>query len=68
MREESLRRAFEEHSRMQKQKRVELYEASFTAELEEYRRRRETEVSSLYTGKAALCASRLSYTNSCIPR
>ncbi|KAL1931011.1 hypothetical protein VTP01DRAFT_10148 [Rhizomucor pusillus] len=48
-REAALKAAFEEHNRTQTQKRVELYEAAFNAELEEYRRKRETQVSSLYS-------------------
>ncbi|KAI9481649.1 MAG: hypothetical protein EXX96DRAFT_567540 [Benjaminiella poitrasii] len=48
-RENELRQKYEEHDSMQKKKRLELYEANFNAELEDYRRRRETEVSSLYS-------------------
>lgn len=51
-REAALKAAFEEHNRTQTQKRVELYEAAFNAELEEYRRKRETQVSSLYSRKS----------------
>lgn len=48
-REASFREKYEEHERTQRKKRVELYEANFNAELEDYRRRRENEVSSLYS-------------------
>ncbi|KAF7722965.1 hypothetical protein EC973_002476 [Apophysomyces ossiformis] len=41
-------KAYEEHNQMETKKRVELYNVTFQAELEDYRRRRETEVSSLY--------------------
>ncbi|KAI8636620.1 hypothetical protein BD408DRAFT_397115 [Parasitella parasitica] len=44
-----LKQQYEEHDSIQQRKRVELYEANFNAELEDYRRRRETEVSSLYS-------------------
>ncbi|KAG2220458.1 hypothetical protein INT45_004200 [Circinella minor] len=48
-RESFLKDAYEEHNDTQTKKRVELYEATFNAELEDYRRRRENEVSSLYS-------------------
>ncbi|KAI7898709.1 uncharacterized protein BX663DRAFT_523824 [Cokeromyces recurvatus] len=48
-RENMLRQRYEEYDELQKKKRLELYEANFNAELEDYRRRRETEVSSLYS-------------------
>ncbi|KAI8141664.1 hypothetical protein BJV82DRAFT_172205 [Fennellomyces sp. T-0311] len=48
-REAELKDAYREHDDAQTRKRVELYEATFNAELEDYRRRRETEVSSLYS-------------------
>ncbi|KAI8983536.1 hypothetical protein BDB01DRAFT_791186, partial [Pilobolus umbonatus] len=47
--ERILKARYEEYDKIQQQKKVELYEATFNAELEEYRRRRMTEVSSLYT-------------------
>lgn len=47
--ETKLRQQFEEYDTIQKQKKVELYEANFNAELEDYKRRRETQVSSLYS-------------------
>ncbi|KAI7891088.1 uncharacterized protein EV154DRAFT_232176 [Mucor mucedo] len=46
--ESQLKREFEEYDRIQKQTKLELYEANFNAELEDYKRRRETQVSSLY--------------------
>ncbi|CAO3606774.1 unnamed protein product [Mucor hiemalis] len=46
--ETKLKQQYEEYDSIQK-KRVELYEANFNAELEDYKRRRETEVSSLYS-------------------
>lgn len=49
--ETRLKLQFEEYDTIQKQKKVELYEANFNAELEDYKRRRETEVSSLYSRK-----------------
>jgi phage-related minor tail protein len=49
--EDRLRHEFEQHDTIQQQKRVELYEANFNAELEDYKRRRENEVSSLYSRK-----------------
>jgi hypothetical protein len=49
--EDRLRHEFEQHDAIQQQKRVELYEANFNAELEDYKRRRENEVSSLYSRK-----------------
>ncbi|KAI9261637.1 hypothetical protein BDA99DRAFT_81191 [Phascolomyces articulosus] len=48
-REAFLKEAYQQHDDTQTKKRVELYEATFNAELEEYRRRRENEVSSLYS-------------------
>ncbi|KAI8381075.1 uncharacterized protein BYT42DRAFT_612893 [Radiomyces spectabilis] len=47
--EARLKEAYEEHNRLQTQKRLELYDATFQAELEDYRRRREFETSSLYS-------------------
>ncbi|KAL9558041.1 hypothetical protein PS6_001511 [Mucor atramentarius] len=47
--ETKLKQQYEEYDSIQQKKRVELYEANFNAELEDYRRRRETEVSSLYS-------------------
>ncbi|KAK4514574.1 uncharacterized protein ATC70_002172 [Mucor velutinosus] len=47
--EAKLKQQYEEYDNIQQKKRVELYEANFNAELEDYRRRRETEVSSLYS-------------------
>ncbi|OAC99344.1 hypothetical protein MUCCIDRAFT_157187 [Mucor lusitanicus CBS 277.49] len=47
--EAKLKQQYEEYDSIQQKKRVELYEANFNAELEDYRRRRETEVSSLYS-------------------
>ncbi|KAL9557045.1 hypothetical protein MBANPS3_001571 [Mucor bainieri] len=47
--EAKLKQQYEEYDSLQQKKRVELYEANFNAELEDYRRRRETEVSSLYS-------------------
>ncbi|CEP16530.1 hypothetical protein [Parasitella parasitica] len=47
--EAKLKQKYEEYDSIQQQKRVELYEANFNAELEDYRRRRENEVSSLYS-------------------
>ncbi|KAL0089022.1 hypothetical protein J3Q64DRAFT_1832818 [Phycomyces blakesleeanus] len=44
-----LKEKFEKHSQQQKQERVALYDATFQAELEAYRQRRETHVSSLYS-------------------
>lgn len=49
--ENKLKQQYEEYDSIQKKKRVELYEANFNAELEDYKRRRETEVSSLYSRK-----------------
>ncbi|KAG0166136.1 hypothetical protein DFQ30_007543 [Apophysomyces sp. BC1015] len=48
-REAALKQTYEEHNKQQTKKRVELYDVTFQAELEDYRRRRETEVSSLYS-------------------
>ncbi|KAI8094651.1 hypothetical protein BDF21DRAFT_98685 [Thamnidium elegans] len=48
--ESRLKEQYEEYDTIQKQKKVELYEANFNAELEEYKRKRENEVSSLYSG------------------
>ncbi|KAI9253656.1 hypothetical protein EDC94DRAFT_525124, partial [Helicostylum pulchrum] len=48
--ESRLKQQYEEYDTIQKQKKVELYEANFNAELEEYKRKRENEVSSLYSG------------------
>ena len=47
-----LKQQYEEYDSIQQKKRVELYEANFNAELDDYRRRRETEVSSLYSRKS----------------
>ncbi|KAI9347493.1 hypothetical protein BD770DRAFT_168312 [Pilaira anomala] len=47
--ENRLKQQYEEYDNLQKQKRVELYEANFNAELEEYKRKRENEVSALYS-------------------
>ena len=52
--ENKLREQYEEYDSMQQKKRLELYEANFNAELEDYKRRRETEVSSLYSSKFLL--------------
>lgn len=49
--ESRLKQEFEEYDQIQKQKKLELYEANFNAELEDYKRRRETQVSSLYARK-----------------
>lgn len=49
--EAKLKQQYEEYDAIQKQKRVELYEANFNAELEEYKRKRENEVASLYSRK-----------------
>lgn len=43
-----LKQRYEEYEKIQQKKRLELYEATFNAELEEYKRKRETEISSLY--------------------
>ncbi|KAI7885550.1 hypothetical protein K492DRAFT_180635 [Lichtheimia hyalospora FSU 10163] len=51
MYEASLRQAYEEHHQVQTQKRAELLDATFNAEMEQYRRMRETQVSSLYSRK-----------------
>lgn len=51
MYEASLRQAYEEHNQVQTQKRAELLDATFNAEMEQYRRLRETQVSSLYSRK-----------------
>lgn len=50
--ETKLKQQYEEYDSIQKKKRVELYEANFNAELEDYKRRRETEVSSLYSRRS----------------
>ncbi|KAI8884548.1 hypothetical protein K501DRAFT_332605 [Backusella circina FSU 941] len=55
--EDRLRQAFEENDAIQQQKRVELYEANFNAELEDYKRRRENEVSSLYSRQTSTTKS-----------
>ncbi|KAI8083995.1 uncharacterized protein B0P05DRAFT_467409, partial [Gilbertella persicaria] len=47
--ENTLRQQYEEYDHIQQKKRLELYEANFNAELEDYRQRRETKVSSLYS-------------------
>jgi hypothetical protein len=52
--ENNLRQQFEEYDTIQQKKKLELYEANFNAELEDYKRRRETEVSSLYSRKHLL--------------
>ncbi|KAI9014335.1 hypothetical protein CLU79DRAFT_767148 [Phycomyces nitens] len=44
-----LRERLEKHTQQQKQERAALYDATFQAELEAYRQRRETHVSSLYS-------------------
>jgi hypothetical protein len=49
--EDKLKQQYEEYDSIQQKKRLELYEANFNAELEDYKRRRETEVSSLYSRK-----------------
>ncbi|KAL4214819.1 hypothetical protein AB4K20DRAFT_1882426 [Rhizopus microsporus] len=46
--ENKLKKEYEEYESIQKKKKLELYEATFNAELEDYKRRRETEISSLY--------------------
>lgn len=51
--EASLRQAYEEHNQVQTQKRAELLDATFNAEMEQYRRLRETQVSSLYSHQPA---------------
>ncbi|CDH58881.1 hypothetical protein RO3G_06309 [Lichtheimia corymbifera JMRC:FSU:9682] len=53
MYEASLRQAYEEHNQVQTQKRAELLDATFNAEMEQYRRLRETQVSSLYSHQPA---------------
>ncbi|KAI8371141.1 hypothetical protein BD560DRAFT_396228 [Blakeslea trispora] len=50
--ETALREQYEQYDSMQQKKRLELYEANFNAELEDYKRRRETEVSSLYSNRS----------------
>ncbi|CAO3622723.1 unnamed protein product [Cunninghamella blakesleeana] len=47
--EEQLEHKYQEHNEIETKKRVELYDATFQADLEEYKRKRETEVSSLYS-------------------
>ncbi|CEG68767.1 hypothetical protein RMATCC62417_04963 [Rhizopus microsporus] len=47
--ENKLKKEYEEYESIQKKKKLELYEATFNAELEDYKRRRETEISSLYS-------------------
>ncbi|KAI9250790.1 hypothetical protein BY458DRAFT_524308 [Sporodiniella umbellata] len=47
--EANLKSKYEEVKEVQQKKRLELYEASFNAELEEYKRKRNTEISSLYS-------------------
>ncbi|CAO3653162.1 unnamed protein product [Mucor fragilis] len=54
--ETRLKQQYEEYDNIQQKKRVELYEANFNAELEDYRRRRETEVSSLYSRQSSATA------------
>ncbi|CAO3596609.1 unnamed protein product [Absidia cylindrospora] len=48
-RRKHLDQVYEEHNEQQAKKRLELYDVNFQSELEDYRRRRETEVSSLYS-------------------
>lgn len=43
-----LKQRYEEYENIQRKKRLELYEATFNAELEEYKRKRQNEISSLY--------------------
>lgn len=45
----NLKQKYEECETTQQKKRLELYEATFNAELEEYKRKRDTEISSLYS-------------------
>ncbi|KAI7867444.1 hypothetical protein BDF14DRAFT_689716 [Spinellus fusiger] len=52
--EAQLRATWEEHSQQQKKERIALYDATFQAELEEYRHKRETQVDSLYSGESHL--------------
>lgn len=46
-----LNQIYEEHIERQAKEKLELYDVNFKSELEDYRRRRETEVSSLYNSK-----------------
>ncbi|KAG2192930.1 hypothetical protein INT46_003140 [Mucor plumbeus] len=55
-----LKQQYEEYDSIQQKKRVELYEANFNAELDDYRRRRETEVSSLYSHQSNAAADSIS--------
>jgi hypothetical protein len=50
-RQAQLDQIYEEHMERQSKERLELYDVNFKSELEDYRRRRETEVSSLYNSK-----------------
>ncbi|KAI9305879.1 hypothetical protein BJ944DRAFT_239252 [Cunninghamella echinulata] len=52
--EEQLKQKYQEHNDIQTKKRLELYDATFQADLEDYKRRRETEVSSLYSNKSMI--------------
>ncbi|CAO3612319.1 unnamed protein product [Cunninghamella echinulata] len=52
--EEQLKQKYQEHNDFQTKKRLELYDATFQADLEDYKRRRETEVSSLYSNKSMI--------------
>ncbi|ORZ03977.1 hypothetical protein BCR43DRAFT_484297 [Syncephalastrum racemosum] len=49
--EAQLKQKYEEHDRVQAEQRVGLYEATFNAELEEYRRKRENQVDALYANE-----------------
>ena len=51
--ETQLELSHKDQEAQQAQKRLELYDVTFQAEMEDYRRRRETEVSSLYQGNRA---------------
>ncbi|ORZ12685.1 hypothetical protein BCR42DRAFT_419767 [Absidia repens] len=52
-RQKHLDQVYEEHNEQQAKKRLELYDVNFQSELEDYRRRRETEVSSLYSNRTS---------------
>ncbi|KAI8977099.1 hypothetical protein BDF20DRAFT_872913 [Mycotypha africana] len=44
-----LQQKYEEFDKLQRQKKLEVYEATFNAQLEDFRRRKESEVSSIYS-------------------
>ncbi|SAM09705.1 hypothetical protein [Absidia glauca] len=52
-RQAQLDQIYEEHMERQAKERLELYDVNFKSELEDYRRRRETEVSSLYNNHSS---------------